>query len=362
METMDIIEPTQPLMNVKTFNSQEEFLDNIKSIPYISGGLDDLANSQTAIIYFNAASCRPKCVLPCSSLFNCNFSDLGDTFIYNTLLVNNGELKYLYKSIGRLDCKICACNLFNKFTYVKSSNLGSYNEVTEQNINSECVEMLKETKCFLLGMCTAFFPVNVKPDGNTIGFVRYKGPLEPCCQKVCGPCIKCCTCDGKCDFNCGECCKKACSPCIKCFTCACFKNCNCKCDFNCEACCKKACFPCIKCCGYCKICFTSPISLCYNYYYVCDACTPDKQPVYTILLKRCSLSFIPTDCCDSLSFVIRNVSGSDVGQIEVRKATCIFNGFRQKNCTYTIKFPPDASPELKLTIINAVYSIDMFIL
>ena len=48
METMDVIEPTQPLMNVKTFNSQEEFLDNIKSIPYISGGLDDLANSQTA--------------------------------------------------------------------------------------------------------------------------------------------------------------------------------------------------------------------------------------------------------------------------------------------------------------------------
>ena len=81
METMDVIEPTQHLMNVKTFNSQEEFLDNIKSIPYISGGLDDLANSQTAIIYFNAASCRPKCVLPCSSLFNCNFSSSKQTFI-----------------------------------------------------------------------------------------------------------------------------------------------------------------------------------------------------------------------------------------------------------------------------------------
>ena len=29
-------------------------------------------------------------------------------------------------------------------------------------------------------------------------------------------------------------------------------------------------------------------------------------------------------------------------------------------CTYSINFPPDATPDLKLTIIKAVIAIDMF--
>ena len=111
----------------------------------------------------------------------------------------------------------------------------------------------------------------------------------------------------------------------------------------------------------CKNCPCNPCNLCCDYFYVCDVCNPDKNVVYTIFLKRCCLSCLPFDCLEKLTFVIRNASGNEVGQIDLRRACCVCNGLRQRNCTYTITFPPDASPELKLTIINAVYSIDMFI-
>jgi hypothetical protein len=87
-----------------------------------------------------------------------------------------------------------------------------------------------------------------------------------------------------------------------------------------------------------------------------------RQVVYTIYLRRCCISCCPLDCLNSITFVIKNAYGVEVGRIELRRTCCTFCGLRGNNCTYTINFPLDATPELKLTIINAVISIDMFLM
>ena len=88
--------------------------------------------------------------------------------------------------------------------------------------------------------------------------------------------------------------------------------------------------------------------------------TPQRALVYTIYLKRCCISCCPLDCCDTIDFAIKNASGAEVGAIQLKRTCCVCCGLRGKNATYTITFPADATPEMKLTIINAVISIDMF--
>ena len=105
-----------------------------------------------------------------------------------------------------------------------------------------------------------------------------------------------------------------------------------------------------------------PLDICFDYYYCYDILSIAKQVVYTIFLRKCSISCCPTDCLNSITFVIRNALGVEVGKIELRKTCFIFCGLRRKNCTYTINFPLDATHELKLTIINAVISIDMLLM
>ena len=129
-------------------------------------------------------------------------------------------------------------------------------------------------------------------------------------------------------------------------------------------CCKGSCDCCglCCCCNICKNCSNcQPCDICFDYYYCCDILNLARQIVYTIFLRRCCLSCCPLDCLNTISFVIRNAAGVDVGKIELRRTCCTLCGLRGNNSTYTINFPLDATPELKLTIINAVISIDMFL-
>lgn len=168
--------------------------------------------------------------------------------------------------------------------------------------------MLKEKNCVLFGFCSTYFDVYVRPENRLLGIGRYKG----CCEDFCK-----------------------------------FK-CDCSCCFSC-------------CCSICKICKNyKPCDICFDYYYCCDILSQDKNLIYTIFLRRCCLKFCPTDCYDSFTFVIKDPSGQDVGKIEMKRTCCTCCGLRGKNCTYKVTFPSDASPELKLTIIKAVISIDMF--
>ena len=305
MEQMEVSEPNQPLIDAKVYNSEEEFMNQVKNIPFASEGLEDLRNSPTAIVYFNVPCFTLKCAYPINPLFKCDFSNCLDDYTYHTLIGNSGELKYLYKSQGRLDCKICPLDLFCRFAHVKSSNIASFDQISSSEAGTESVEMLKEDNCTFCGMCSLFFPVNTKPSNTTIGFVKYRGFCENLCENIC--------------------------------------------------------FPCIRCISLCKQCPCNPCNFICDYFYVCDVCSPEKQVVYSIYLKRCCIVCCPLDCLNSLSFSIRDSSGKDVGGIELKRACCVCNGLRGKNCTYTIQFPVDATPELKLTIINAVISIDMFL-
>ena len=76
----------------RVFVSAAAFMGKIQGIPYISQGLQELGASPTAIVYSNGPCCSCRCVFPCH--FNC---DCGDNYTYNTLVINNGETKYLYK-------------------------------------------------------------------------------------------------------------------------------------------------------------------------------------------------------------------------------------------------------------------------
>ncbi len=296
------MEASQPLMNVQNFATPEQFMTQIQNIQYISSGLEDLRTAPIAVVYYGIKCCDIKCVLPCSCLFHCNM-DCGDNFTYNTLVMNNGELKYLYKNIGRLDCKICASSNIDRFAYVRSLNLSSYEQING-DLGTLSVEMTREANCIFCDLCSAFFDVHTRPDNRMAGIVRYKGRCADCCKGGCG-----------------------------CFT---------------------------ACCAICKNC--NPCDIFFDYYYVCDILNLERMPVYTIYLRRCCISCCPTDCCETITFVIRNPLGTvDLGKIEMKRLCCTCSGLRGKNVTYTISFPVDATPELKLTIINAVYTMDMFI-
>ena len=309
----------QNLLNISKYDSPDQFMGDIQKMQYISNPLNELAISPTAVVYTGTPCCNLKCCIPCNCIFSCSL-DCGDNFVYSTLVSNNGEQKYLFKNLGRLNCKICSSDRMSRFAYCKSYNLSSYDQFSS-NAGTESVEMIKENNCVICGFCSYLFDVYTKPDNKLAGIVKYKGICDDCsccnfcccCPNCCGICKVCCDCKGCCDFK--DCC-------------------DCK--------------------GLCKF------DICYDYFYCCDILSNTRQLVYSIYLKRCCVSLCPTDCLDSLTFTIKSSGGDNVGNIEMRRNCCNCCGLLGKSCTYSISFPPDATPELKLTIINAIFSIDMF--
>lgn len=271
----------------RVFVSAAAFMGKIQGIPYISQGLQELGASPTAIVYSNGPCCSCRCVLPC----HCN-CDCGDNYTYNTLVINNGETKYLYKNLARLGCTLCASGPMGRFSFIKCLNLSSYDEIAA-GLGVESAETTKESGCQCCGCCAAYFPVKTKPDERLAGFVRYSG---------------CCT----------DCCKSN-----------------------------------SKCCDCCKDC-------CFTHLYCCDILAIDKNPIYTIFIRRCCISCCPLDCCSVINFIIKDIAGNEVGKMELRRNCCTCGGLCGQNHTYSIDFPLNATPELKLTIINAAITIDLF--
>ena len=117
------------------------------------------------------------------------------------------------------------------------------------------------------------------------------------------------------------------------------------------------------CCSFCckgTCCCAFLCNGCYEFFYCCDILSPNKNLVYTIYIRKCCISCIPVDCCGYIRFSIKNTSNKEVGSIEARRNCCNICGICPMTCTYSINFPPDATPDLKLTIIKAVIAIDMF--
>jgi hypothetical protein len=240
----------------------------------------------------------PCCTLKCCIPCNCLKCkcDCGDFFAYNTLTVNGDVQKYLFKNIARLNCSIFCTDLINRFDYCKSISLSSFDQYSS-DAGVEGAEMVKENNCVLFGICSYFLDVFTKPNNKLAGIVQFRG----CCSELCN-------CSGS------------------------------------------------SCCSFCKNCS----DCCYDFYYCCDILSPNKQIVYTIYLRKCCLSCFPIGCCNVLNFTIKAPDGTNVGEIEGRRNCCSFMGICGANYTYTIQFPGNSTPELKLTIINAVTAIDIF--
>ena len=269
----------------RVFVSAAAFMGKIQGIPYISQGLQELGASPTAIVYSNGPCCSCRCVLPC----HCN-CDCGDNYTYNTLVINNGETKYLYKNLARLGCTLCASGPMGRFSFIKCLNLSSYDEIAA-GLGVESAETTKESGCQCCGCCAAYFPVKTKPDERLVGLVRYSG---------------CCT----------DCCKGS-----------------------------------GKCCDCCKDC-------CFTHLYCCDILAIDKNPIYTIFIRRCCISCCPLDCCNVINFIIKDLAGNEVGKIELRRNCCTCGGLCGQNHTYSIDFPLNATPELK-DIRNSIRKLEV---
>ena len=116
------------------------------------------------------------------------------------------------------------------------------------------------------------------------------------------------------------------------------ENC-CKCDNCCKDCCKCDC----KCKCDCD---------CNQYYYACDILNPGKELQYTIYRYECCCDCCFEGKCCSIKYAIKDITGNTTGKIEGYPAYC------DSSYVYKIQLPPEASPEIKLTIINSIFVID----
>ena len=101
------------------------------------------------------------------------------------------------------------------------------------------------------------------------------------------------------------------------------------------------------CCDCCKDC-------CHILKHYGDIIDGNKQFKYALYFRDCCCTYLPN--CGIYLYVLRDANQNDVGRIEGRGRWFPYCG---DTLTYTITFPLDATPELKLTIINAVMLMDM---
>ena len=224
----------------------------------------------------------------------------SDNYEYITSI----EDKVLFKSRGELSCKISSTDRLSNFKSCKSLSFSQENPLN--NERTLYCEMVKVSDSLCCGCGKVEFEVN-KPNNNDNIFGKIIFDDE--CSDNANFCDSC-------ECNKAECCE------IK------------------DSCLGKGC--------------------CYEKDDICDIYDSNKNKVYTICLIKYPL--FPINFCCVPQFVIENNSEKEVGEIiNISKNCCSFCGISGINYRYNIKFPsdPEATPELKLTIINALMLIDM---
>ena len=240
----------------------------------------------------------PCCSLRCCVPCSCLFCncDCNDYYNYTTLINVGGANKCLFKNLTTLNCSLFSTDKVARFSSCKSFAVSSYDEYSAKEGGSLCSQMVKEPGCIFCELCSLLLDVFITSENRLAGIVKYIGK----CEAFCNYCFKCgcCKCSG------GDC--------------------------------------------------------CYDYYYCCEICSPSKETLFIIYLRKCSYSCFPIDCCNEIVFIIKTPDGANVGDIRGTRNCCNLCGACGANFTYTINFPHGSTPEIKLTIINAVISIDLF--
>ena len=224
----------------------------------------------------------------------------GNFFPFTTLVNDGVTQKFLFKNLGLTQCSISPGDTLKKFASIKSFSLTSFDQYSSQDNGLEFSEVIKEPNCCdCQGCCSLYFDVNLKAENRLAGMIKYRG----CCEDSC---FNCC---------CGE--KK---------------------EKGGEE---------RKCCDCCKDC-------CHILIHYGDIIDGNKQFKYALYFRDCCCSYLPN--FGTYLYVLRDANQNDVGRIEGRGRCIPLCG---DTLTYTITFPLDATPELKLTIINAVMLMDM---
>jgi hypothetical protein len=83
----------------------DAFDTNIKTMPYISNALTELASAPSAIVFRNTLCCPIKWKYFCC----------GNLYPFTTLLNDGVTQKFLFKNLGLTECSICANDQLTKF-------------------------------------------------------------------------------------------------------------------------------------------------------------------------------------------------------------------------------------------------------
>ena len=183
MDSKEVENKTEEIRNIPKikYDTNQQFLDQIKSLAFLKNPLIDLAGASSATVYYGSPCCALRCCVPLNCL-KCVCS-CEDNYRYTTLINNGGiESKFLFRNWVTLNCNIFALNKLSRYKTCKSYTYSSYEDLTN-DAGTEFCEMLKESCCSLYGLCSVIFKVYIPSEQNRIaGMVKYIGYCEECCS------------------------------------------------------------------------------------------------------------------------------------------------------------------------------------
>ena len=113
-------------------------------------------------------------------------------------------------------------------------------------------------------------------------------------------------------------------------------------------------------CMSCKCCGNALEECCKDYFYCYDILSTNDEIIYTVYLLICCIKCLENfGPCHILKFVIKNPEGVTVGKIYGNPKCCQLFGLLETGYSYTIKFPENATVQMKLTLINAAIFFDL---
>lgn len=164
--------------------SLSQFYVNPQQLVFSQNPFTDLASTNFAIV-----NIKYPCCTFCSSL--CGF-----TYNFDTYLSTAGGIKYLFRSVSKIDCSVCCVSdIISRFGKCISYGKQSLNELNSDG-GAQLVELDKNKNCACYGCCDILMDVNIFPGKKCAGILKIQTAIKKCCScSLCGSCCVCFTCD-----------------------------------------------------------------------------------------------------------------------------------------------------------------------
>lgn len=351
----------------------------------VQNPLEELVDSKSAIIHIKN-TCK-------NSFFNCYVNCcIGHSVAYNTFLNTPKGIKYLFQNNASINPDWYNCTF--KENIKLEAQFTSLTKTNSIEISSDkgnpYVEMLKKEKFCCCDKEEILMPVNIIEENRIAGIVKIHGlPGDKGCSSCACFFLPCCLLPALifscpfCSCECGDCGNSSdkSSGCCNCDCCNSDKKCPCCDDKRC-------------CCGLCE---KSSCPCCDDNRCCCGLCEKSKGPCCCCCCCNCDCNENNTtsQCCwDKLSYHVEILSPNKELKYRIcltshncgnkclrrRKGLDFFiadannnpimnssiTGRNNKNLgtffidsySYEIKFPEDAEPDYKLTLLHAIYALD----